>query len=271
MPGGRTISICGRRPSSVQAGRSGVDADPLCVGRSRTACRRARLAFGEKRDRGRTGNPGAQAKGTWLLLSEVSSPGDAREAAALVLATQEFVANGGGRPSCRRRQSAASPGRTGSRGRVGRRGWCPCRSLAGRSRPARECRCFVKAALSGRASRVAQVVCMEQRIPCQTAVASWLLFQTRGRARTGCAAPGGRTGSDAAGVHGRIVTILITRKRKEPSGQVVMKAESGGARQVFGRQASFTPRPACLAWGGRHPAGRRRRLAAVRRRPVPPW
>jgi hypothetical protein len=33
-----------------------------------------------------------------------------------------------------------------------------CRSLAGRSRPARECCCFVKAALSGRASRVAQVV-----------------------------------------------------------------------------------------------------------------
>ena len=37
-----------------------------------------------------------------------------------VLATQEFVANGGGRPS-RRRQSASSPGRMGSRGRVGRR------------------------------------------------------------------------------------------------------------------------------------------------------
>jgi hypothetical protein len=38
------------------------------------------------------------------------------EAAALVLATQEFVANGGGRPPGRRRQSAASPGRTRSRG-----------------------------------------------------------------------------------------------------------------------------------------------------------
>src|ERR1019366_6056747 len=42
--------------------------------------------------------------------------------AALVLATQEFVANGGGRPSDRRRRSAASPGRTGSRGRGSRRG-----------------------------------------------------------------------------------------------------------------------------------------------------
>src|SRR2546423_3006550 len=40
-----------------------------------------------------------------------------------MLATREFVANGGGRPLGRRRQSAASPGRTGSRGRVGRRGW----------------------------------------------------------------------------------------------------------------------------------------------------
>ena len=40
----------------------------------------------------------------WLLMSEVSSPGGAGEAAALVLATQEFVANGGGRPSDRRRR-----------------------------------------------------------------------------------------------------------------------------------------------------------------------
>jgi hypothetical protein len=54
-------------------------------------------------------------------LSEVSSPGGAAEAAALVLATQEFVTNGGGRAS-RRRWSAASPGRTGSLGRVGQRG-----------------------------------------------------------------------------------------------------------------------------------------------------
>ena len=50
-----------------------------------------------------------------------AGPGGAAEAAALVLATQEFVANGGGRPS-RRRWSAASPGRTGSLGRVGQRG-----------------------------------------------------------------------------------------------------------------------------------------------------
>ena len=58
---------------------------------------------------------------TWLLVSEVSSPGGAAEAAGLVLATQEFVANGGGRPS-RRRWSGASPGRTSSLGRVGQRG-----------------------------------------------------------------------------------------------------------------------------------------------------
>src|SRR5664279_1190727 len=49
-------------------------------------------------------------------------PDGAGAAAALVLATQEFVANGRGRPSDRRRRSAAWPGRTGSRGRVGRRG-----------------------------------------------------------------------------------------------------------------------------------------------------
>jgi hypothetical protein len=47
------------------------------------------------------------------------------EAAALVLAIQESVANGGGRPSGRRRRSAASQARTGSRGRVCRRGWWP--------------------------------------------------------------------------------------------------------------------------------------------------
>ena len=42
-----------------------------------------------------------------------SSPGGAGEAAALVLATREFVANGGGRPSDPRRWSAASPRWTG--------------------------------------------------------------------------------------------------------------------------------------------------------------
>jgi hypothetical protein len=68
-----------------------------------------------------------------LLLSEGSCPGDAGEAAALVLPIQEFVANGGGRPSRRRRGSAASPGRTGSRGRVGRRGWWRSNSTAMRS------------------------------------------------------------------------------------------------------------------------------------------
>ena len=92
-------------------------------------------------------------------------------------------------------------------------------------------------------------------------------------ARTGALRPCGRNGSHAAGVHGRIVTIGITcRRRKEPSGVSRNESGSGGARQVFGRQASFTPRLACLAWGWAtiRLAGRGR-LAAVRRRPVPPW
>ena len=59
---------------------------------------------------------------SWLELSELSSPGGAGEAAAPVLAIQAFVANGGRRPPARHRRSAASPGRTGSGGRVGRRG-----------------------------------------------------------------------------------------------------------------------------------------------------
>ena len=67
------------------------------------------------------------AGSTWLLHAWSRSPGDAGEAAALVLATEEFVASDGRRTSCRRRQSAASPGRTGSRGRVGPRG---CRRSA---------------------------------------------------------------------------------------------------------------------------------------------
>jgi len=66
----------------------------------------------------------------WLLLSGRSSPGGAGEAAALVLAAQEFVANGGGRSSLRRRRSAASPGRRGSRGHVGRRGCWRSRGAA---------------------------------------------------------------------------------------------------------------------------------------------
>jgi hypothetical protein len=76
----------------------------------------------------RAGRSGLTAPRAWapalarLVLSEVSSPDGAGAAAALVLATQEFVANGRGRPSDRRRRSAAWPGRTGSRGRVGRRG-----------------------------------------------------------------------------------------------------------------------------------------------------
>ena len=52
-----------------------------------------------------------------------------------MLAIQEFVASGGGWPSGRRREGAVSPGRTGSRGRVGRRGWW--RSVATASGPVR--------------------------------------------------------------------------------------------------------------------------------------
>ena len=65
----------------------------------------------------------ARRLGAWLGLSEGSCPGDAGETAALVLAVQEFVANGGGRPSRRRRRSAASRERTSSRGCAGRCGW----------------------------------------------------------------------------------------------------------------------------------------------------
>jgi hypothetical protein len=74
----------------------------------------------------------SQSRSRWwtTVLSVHASRGHGG-AAALVLATQEFVANGGRRPSCRRRRSAGSPGRTGSLGRVGQRGcW---RSAAGAS------------------------------------------------------------------------------------------------------------------------------------------
>jgi hypothetical protein len=74
-----------------------------------------------------------RARVWWPPLSVVSSPGGTGEAAALVLATQEFVANGGGRSSLRRRRSAESPGRTGSRGRDGRCGWS--RSIAELAEP----------------------------------------------------------------------------------------------------------------------------------------
>jgi hypothetical protein len=69
----------------------------------------------------RTNSAPWAARVWWPPLSEGSSPGDSGEAAALVLAIQEFVVSGGGGRG-RRRQSAASPGRTGSRGRVGQRG-----------------------------------------------------------------------------------------------------------------------------------------------------
>ena len=62
-------------------------------------------------------------KSRLLVLSDTGSETAGGDAAALVLATQDFVANGGGRPSRRRRRSVASQGRTGSRGRVGWRGW----------------------------------------------------------------------------------------------------------------------------------------------------
>ena len=51
------------------------------------------------------------------------------------------MANGGGRPSDRRRRTAASPGRRGSCGRVGRRGWW--RSVAAASGPVRRTPVFL--------------------------------------------------------------------------------------------------------------------------------
>ncbi len=59
---------------------------------------------------------------SWLPVSEVSSPGGDGEAAALVLATQEFVANTGGRPLRPAALECCIAGRTGSLGRVGQRG-----------------------------------------------------------------------------------------------------------------------------------------------------
>ena len=89
-----------------------------------TTTERAEQAGSCGRHRGRVAiRRGTSSLATaWLLLSEVSSPGGAVEAAALVLAVQEFVASGGGWPSGRRRESAASPGRRVSSGRVGGRG-----------------------------------------------------------------------------------------------------------------------------------------------------
>ncbi len=58
----------------------------------------------------------------WPRLSEVSSPGGDGEAVALVLATQEFVANTGGRPLRPAALECCLAGRTGSLGRVGQRG-----------------------------------------------------------------------------------------------------------------------------------------------------
>jgi hypothetical protein len=68
----RHLDSCARRPWSVQAGGSGVDADRLCVGRSRiSACRCARLAFGELRAPG--GSPGRARRGRVCPGAEVSS------------------------------------------------------------------------------------------------------------------------------------------------------------------------------------------------------
>ena len=56
------------------------------------------------------------------------------EVAALLLATQEFVANGLGRPSDRRRWTAVSQGRRGRCGRVGQRGCWRSRGAASEAR-----------------------------------------------------------------------------------------------------------------------------------------
>jgi hypothetical protein len=58
----------------------------------------------------------------WPRYAWSGSPGGAGEAAALVFAIEESVANGGRRRSRRHRRNAASPGRAGSLGRVGQRG-----------------------------------------------------------------------------------------------------------------------------------------------------
>ena len=54
---------------------------PMQIGDRARGC--ASLAFGERRDRSRTGNPRAQAKATWLLLSGCSSDTPTGEIAAL--------------------------------------------------------------------------------------------------------------------------------------------------------------------------------------------
>jgi hypothetical protein len=70
----------------------------------------------------------------WPVLSEGRCPGDAADTAALVLASQEFVANGGRRPSGRGRHTAASPGRTNSCGHICRRGWLRPRGAVSETR-----------------------------------------------------------------------------------------------------------------------------------------
>ena len=122
------------------------------------------------------------------------------------------------------------------------------------------------------AARAAQIVRMEQRIPRQTAVASWLLQRTTGRARPRW--PRCSRWAKRIACSGRSRPDREDRNHAETEGaQRASRDESGngGARQEFGRQAWFTPRPGMsgLGWAD-NPAGRRGRLAALPRRAVAP-
>jgi len=105
------------------------------------------------------------AKGGPILASHTAASrlmqqsGGAGDAAALVLAVQAFVANGGGRPA-----GCCIAGADGQSWPC-RSAWLvtfPCRTVAGRSGQARGCRCFVKrevrfAPPGARFSRIAMV------------------------------------------------------------------------------------------------------------------
>ena len=119
-------SACNRTPGRAIRRRGGRATRPkqAAIAPVRYCWRRA----------GRSGLPGRCAwapASPCVPLSECSTPDGAGEAAARVLATRESVANGGGWPRGRRRHGAASPGRTGSRGRVGRLGWWRSEARAG--------------------------------------------------------------------------------------------------------------------------------------------
>jgi hypothetical protein len=78
----------------------------------------------------------AASKSTWWLLrTNTGSLVDGADTAALLLAADVNLANGGADPTRRRRQSVASPARTGSHRRVGRRDSCRSGPVMSRTRP----------------------------------------------------------------------------------------------------------------------------------------